>query len=242
MAALAERAGLSPDMVYRVESGAPASNRTAASLAVALGRRLELGLIDPRQRAVRPSLSVDLVHAAMGELEAGHLQGHGHVVSLDEPYQHFQFAGRADVVAWDVGRQALLHIENRTRFPDFQDMAGAFNAKRAYLGAALAERLGIGRWSSEAHVIAALWTGEVLHALRSRRHSFRALCPDPVIAFDSWWAGRPAGEGRTSALIVIDPRPAPRARPYIDLQASFGARPRYRGYAEVAAALGRRGG
>jgi hypothetical protein len=39
-------------------------------------------------------------------------------------------------------------IENRTRFPDFGETAGAFNAKRAYLGAALAERVGISRWAS----------------------------------------------------------------------------------------------
>ncbi len=79
----------------------------------------------------------------MGEFEAIRLRHFGRAVSLDEPYQHFQFAGRADLVAWDLDARALLHLENRTRFPNFQDMAGTFNSKRAYLGGVLADRVGI---------------------------------------------------------------------------------------------------
>ncbi len=31
------------------------------------------------------------------------------------------------------------------------------------------------RWLAESHVIAAVWSAEVLHAIRMRRESFRAL-------------------------------------------------------------------
>ena len=55
----------------------------------------------------------------MGEYEASHLRALGFKVGIDEPYQHYQFAGRADLVAWDVDARAFLHIENGTRFPDF---------------------------------------------------------------------------------------------------------------------------
>ena len=44
-----------------------------------------------------------LVHATMGEPELAYLRGRGYGVGVEEPYQHYQFAGRADVVAWDLG-------------------------------------------------------------------------------------------------------------------------------------------
>ena len=237
---LARRAGLSPEMVYRIEAGQPGSSESQTRLAVALGRQLRVGMVDPRQRAVeRAGLSRDVVHSAMGEFEAGRLRRTGAGVGIDEPYQHFQFAGRADVVAWDLGRAALLHIENRTRFPDFQEMAGAYNAKRAYLGAAIAARLGVARWASETHVIAALWSSEVLHALRLRTESLRAICPDDDGALREWWSGNWEMEGRTSALVVLDPMATARERPFIGLETALRTRPRYRGYADAVTRLGR---
>jgi hypothetical protein len=227
-------------MVYRVEAGGPASLQTAARLGVALERRVELELQERRGRVTaRPNLSVDVVHSAMGEIEAAQLRRRGYGVGLDEPYQHYQFAGRADVVAWDLERRALLHLENRTRFPDFQEMAGAYNAKRAYLAAALAARLGVRRWASESHVIVALWTSEILHSLRLRTASFRALCPDGEERFAAWWAGSPPSSGATSSLVVLDPTATLRQDLFIDLDRALAARPRHRGYAEARAALDR---
>ena len=175
----------------------------------------------------------------MGELEAAHLRRLGFAVGMDEPYQHYQFAGRADVIAWDLGRQALLHIENRTRFPDFQEMAGAFNAKRAYLGRVLAERLGVGRWCSETHAIVALWSSEVVHALRLRTDSFRTLCPDPPTSLESWWAGEPPTIGKRSCLVALDPLAPARKRLWIGLENALANLPRHRGYADVARLLAR---
>jgi hypothetical protein len=153
--------------------------------------------------------------------------------SLGGRNKHYQFAVRADVVAWDVEARALLHIENRTRFPDFQEMAGSFTAKRAYLGASVAERLGLPSWARETHVIAALWTSEVLHGCARTRSS---LCIDEPLAFHSWWSGTPLPRGVTSSLVVLDPLATQRQGRWIDLEHAIGAaRPRHRGYAEVAA-------
>jgi transcriptional regulator with XRE-family HTH domain len=238
---LARRADVSAVLVYRVEAGQSSSTEAAARLASSLGLRLDFELTDPR-RSSKPSLSADAVHSAMGELETAHLRGLGMPTGVDEPYQHFQFAGRADVVAWDVASAALLHIENRTRFPDFQEMAGAYNSKRAYLASSLGERLGIRHWASQTHVIAALWSSEVLHALRLRRESFRSLCPDPLAAFEHWWAGTPPSAGQSSILVVLDPLAAGRQRLFVALdEALAGARPRHRDYADVAARLLARG-
>lgn len=174
----------------------------------------------------------------MTEFEAEHFRGVRVPTGLDEPYQYFQYAGRADVVSWDLAKAAFLHIENRTRFPDFQEMAGAYNSKRAYLAGSLGERLGIRRWASQTHVVAALWSSEVLHALRLRRASFRSLCPDPLAAFEQWWAGTPPTSGHVSIFILLDPLAGGRQRPFIGLeQALAGARSRHRGYADAAARL-----
>ncbi len=201
----------------------------------ALGLKLEFELEDPRRKTPRPRQ--DTVHSAMGEFEAAHLRPLGFGLAIDEPYQHYQFAGRADVVAWDLDARALLHIENRTRFPDFQEAAGAFNAKKAYLGDALAERLEIGRWRSETHVVVALWSAEVIHALRIRTESFRTLCPDALDSFSAWWRGGPPGTGKTCVFVALDPLARGRQRTFVSLEQALVARPRHAGYAEAAARL-----
>jgi DNA-binding XRE family transcriptional regulator len=191
---LARRAGVSVATVHHVEAGRPASLETYARIASALGLRLDAAMSDPRHPAGR---SGDPVHAVMGELEATTLRPHGFGVAMDEPYQHYQFAGRADVVAWDVDRRALLHLENRTRFPNFQEAAGAFNAKRAYLGRALAERLGVPGWRSETHVMVVVWTAEAVHDLRRFEASMRATCPDQPTA------STPGGEASPPPPVVV---------------------------------------
>jgi transcriptional regulator with XRE-family HTH domain len=238
---LSDRAGVSRAVVYLVEGGRSASTETALRLASALGLRLDLQLLDPR-RADKPPRSADPVHAAMGEVQAAHLRRLGYRVGVDEPYQHYQFAGRADVTAWDGEHRAFLHLENRTRFPDFQEMAGSYNAKRAYLSAAIASRLGIRIWASETHVIVALWSAEVLHSLRLRPESFRSICPDPVDAFAEWWRGSPPHTRSTSSLIVFDPIASGRQRQFVALDEALSVRPRHRGYADAAARLIATGG
>jgi DNA-binding XRE family transcriptional regulator len=238
VAELAARAGTSRSSVYEAETGRPTSLEAIARLAQGLGLRIETELVDPRQRrGARQDLSVDPVHSAMGEFEARHFRALGVAVGIDEPYQHYQFAGRADLIAWDLDRRALLHIENRTRFPDLQRVAGSYNAKRAYLAAAIGKRLGAGQWASQTHVIAGLWSSEVLHVLRLRTETFRALCPDPASAFEAWWAGSPPRTGTASVLVVLDPFARGRRRVFIGLDVATVVRPRLAGYVEAARRL-----
>jgi transcriptional regulator with XRE-family HTH domain len=233
LAELASRSSVSTSALHALETGARGSLEWSVRAARALGMEIRVEMVDPRHRN-DPRQDADLVHAAMGDLEIAHLRSRGLPVGVDEPYQHYQFAGRADVVAWDLDRRALLHIENRTRFPDVQAMAGSFNAKRDHLAASVARRVGLRRFESQTHVIVALWSAEVLHALRLRPATFRALCPDPPDAFDAWWGGDPPLAGITSSLVLLDPFAQGRERRTVSLdRALSGVRPRVRGYAEA---------
>lgn len=236
---LGERSGLSAAAIHAIEAGRPATLDSYARLSVALGLRPEFDLVDPRGPRVRPSLEVDLVHGAMAEAQSAHLAALGYAVAVDEPYQHYQFAGRADVLAWNVSGPHLLHIENRTRFPDLQAVAGSYNAKRAYLPGAVAHRLGIRRWASVTHVMAAVWSAEVLHAVRLRPATFRALCPDPAHRFSAWWAGVAPDPGTASSFVIFDPLPGIRSsrRRFVGLDEAMRVEPRYRGYADAASRL-----
>ena len=225
--------------VHAVEHGRPASLDVYAALADALGLEPTFDLIDPRRRNAM-SRAEDPVHAAMGEALAERLTSFGFEVALDEPYQHYQFAGRADVVAWSVPDRALLHAENRTRFPNLQEAFGSYNAKRRYLPAIVAERAGLRRgWASVTNVVVALWSSEVLHAMRLHPASFRATCPDAPDAFDAWWAGQPIERGVSSTIVLFDPVGGGRSdrRRFIGFASVDGARGRYRDYADAFEAI-----
>lgn len=231
-------------MVHAVEAGSTAGLESYARIAVALGLRPSLAFQDERARTAGPNPrrgGEDFVHAAMGELEAAALSRPGRSIGIDEPYQHFQFAGRADVLACE-GRD-LLHIENRTQFPNVQEAAGSYNAKRQYLARALAERLEIGPdgWRSVTHVMACLWSAEVLHVLRMHRATFRAICPDDADRLESWLTGERPSPGTASTLVLLDP-----SVPFGSPQRTIAkgeeierARPRHRTFADAAEALRR---
>jgi transcriptional regulator with XRE-family HTH domain len=241
MSELAARSGLSVPAVHAIEHGRRASLPSYVALGLALHLEPAFELHDERRRresARATSRRLDPVHAAMGEFEASHLEVLGFPLAIDEPYQHYQFAGRADLVAWRLEPPAILHVENRTRFPAVGEIAGAWNAKRSYLAPELAGRLGIRGFLSETHVMVCLWSSEVLHALRMQPATFRALAPDPPAAFEAWWAGRPPERGRTSSLVVLDPFAEGRQRRMIDLTTALTtARPRVSGYAEATSRL-----
>lgn len=236
--ALASKARVATGTVHNVETGAPASLDTYARLAKALGRELRVHLSIPgRQSALR--VDADLVHAAMGERQAAMLQSHAFLVSVDEPWQHFHFAGRADILAWDLARSAILHIENRTRFPDVQDAVGRFRGKRRYLTTALARSLGFEQLPrTETHVMVALWSNEVQRVLRRDPATFRATCPDPPDDFFAWWKGEPPKASRTTSFVLFDPFATGRQRRFLSLgEAIDGTRARVHDYAEAAERL-----
>lgn len=237
---VARRAGLSTGYVHAIEHGRPASIATYAAMAAALELEPVFDLVDPRRR--RASMrQEDPVHAAMGEAIARKVSVPQVEVALDDPFQHYQFAGRADVLAWSIEQRALLHVENRTRFPNIQDAFGSYNTKRRYLPAIVAERIGLrGGWASLTNVIVALWSSEVLHDVRLHRASFSAVCPDPLSAFESWWSGTMPDKGRaTSTLVFFDPIDAGRSdrRRFVGMDAIDATRGRYRGYADALGVL-----
>jgi transcriptional regulator with XRE-family HTH domain len=233
---LADGAGLSREAIRRLEAGAAGSVEAYARVAAALAHRPELHLVDPRGRPLRRT--EDPAHSWMGDVEAARFQGFGLGTSLDEPFQHYQFAGRADLIAWSLERRALLHVENRTQFPNLQEAAGSYNAKRAYLAAAVADRLKVrGGFVSVGHVMVCLRSADVVHTLRLRTASFRALCPDGADAFEAWWIGDPPRASVTSSLVVLDPLERPRSRRWVDFAGALTARPRYSGYADAVAKM-----
>lgn len=240
---LAERAGISIAHLQELEAGEPVSLETYARVTTALDLRPELLALDPRQRrhaAQNPEGGQDFVHAAMGELEAARFRSFGFGVRMDEPYQHYQFAGRADVVAWDTQRRALLHVENRTAFPNVQEALGSYATKRTYLAGVLADRLSMRRgWMSVTHCLVTLWSAEAMHHIRLRAESFRAACPDEPADFADWWAGRPPTTNAvSSAFVLLDPAiVAPDKRRFGSLDDAMRVRPRYRNYAEAAERL-----
>src|SRR5207247_8929947 len=76
---LGHRSGLTAAGIARLEAGLAGSLESYARIAVALGRRPELHLLDERQaRAFRAE---DPVHAWMGEIQAAHLQARGFTVA-----------------------------------------------------------------------------------------------------------------------------------------------------------------
>ncbi len=169
MRTLAARAAVSSSTIHKIENGARASIGMYVRVAKALDREFACQLVDPtgRRDAVRDD--ADIVHAAMGELEVATLRSHGFRTGLDEPWQHYHFAGRADVLGWDTALSALLRIENRTRFPDVQDSIGRFKNEQRYLVTALWRPLGFERLPrTELHVMVGLWSAEVLRVLRQR--------------------------------------------------------------------------
>lgn len=237
---VAARAGLSTSFVQAVERGRPAGLAAYSAIAAALGLDPEFDFVDPRRRA-KAVRREDPVHAAMGEAIAQRLRSHGLEIALDDPFQHYQFAGRADVLAWSIRGRALLHIENRTRFPNIQEAFGSYNIKRRYLPAIAADRLGLRRgWDTVTNVVVALWSSEVLRDLRLHPNSFRAVCPDPSDAFTAWWTGAlPDGRGATSSLVLFDPIGEGRSdrRRFVGLDDIDKVRGRYRGYADALDAI-----
>jgi hypothetical protein len=237
---VARRADLSVSFVHGIEHGRPASLAAYVAVAAALGLEPAFELVDPRRRRSVAGHE-DPVHAAMGEAIAQRMGSVGMEVALDDPFQHYQFAGRADLLAWSIERRALLHVENKTRFPNIQEAFGSYNVKRRYLPAIAADRLGLRTgWDVVSNVVVALWSSEVLHAIRLHPSSFRAVCPDPASTFGDWWSGEPPREsGVTSSLILFDPIGGGRSdrRRYVGLEEADNVRSRYRGYADALEAL-----
>ncbi len=167
------------------------------------------------------------MHAAVVELLAARYAAQGRVVAADEPYQHYQFAGRADLAVVETAGPDLLHHEVKTAIPNVGELARAWNAKRRYLAAAIVERHGIRTgFRSVTHVLTVAWTADCLHVLWLREATIRSLGQDPSLSFAAWWdGGRPEAAGITSTVVVIDPMARPRARVWAPLDRDAATSP-----------------
>lgn len=227
--AVADAAGLSPAAVARLERGGTGGLATYLRLAGVLGLRLTWEL-----HALAHTLEAeDAVHAVMAEVQARRFGTGLRQVLIDEPYQHFRFAGRGDLVVVDRGRSAIHHSENKTRIVNVGELSGSFNAKCRWLGAEVAERSGIRRLTSESHTLVLLWSEEVLAVARALGRTLRALGPHGTGAFEAWWDGVPP-VGLHRGIVVLDPIDRGPAQPqWVGLDEALEARPRYRGYADA---------
>src|SRR5687768_15402262 len=89
---VAHRAGVGRSTIQRLESGEPSSLETYARVASALALRPDLVFADPARRERGARADEDVVHSAMGEVEARRLAAAPSLrLAIDEPYQHFQF-------------------------------------------------------------------------------------------------------------------------------------------------------
>ena len=131
------------------------------------------------------------MHAAIVETLAARYAAQGRLVAADEPFQHFQFAGRADVTAVDPAGPDLLHHEVKTAIPNVGELAGAWNVKRQYLAASIAQRHGFrGGFRSVTHVAHDRLDRRLpARPPPSRSHRSAACGPDAPDAFARWWEG-----------------------------------------------------
>ena len=117
-------------------------SRPTRRVFTALGVPLDMTGDPTPPGAAAPGRGQDLVHSAMGELEApaAPARSGSRLPSTSPTSTTSSLAVRT----WSRGTRqpsALLHIENRTQFPNVQEALGGFGSKRAYLGGVLAARL-----------------------------------------------------------------------------------------------------
>lgn len=227
--AVAGAAGLSPAAVARLERGGTGGLATYLRLADVLGLRLTWEL-----HALAHTLEAeDAVHAVMAEVQARRFGTGQRRVLIDEPYQHFRFAGRGDLVVVDRARSALHHSENKTRIVNVGELSGSFNAKCRWLAQDVAERHGLGRLKSESHTLVLLWSEEVLAVARTLGRTLQALGQHGARPFGAWWDGRPL-PGVHRGIVVFDPIDRGSGQPqWVGLDEALQARPRYQGYADA---------
>jgi hypothetical protein len=80
-----------------------------------------------------------------------------------------------------------------------------------------------------------LWSAEVVHAIRRRPASFRALTPDDEQRFTASIRGEPPSAGVSRSLLVLDPLATGRRRAFVGLEAVLGGvRLRVRDHREAA--------
>lgn len=158
---LAERAGVSREVISRLERGdfEGMAFRSMSQVAEALGGQLDVQL---RWRGARLDHLLDAEHAAIQDGEARQLVEWGWIVRAEVSFNHSGDRGRVDLVAYAPAVGVLMVVEVKSVIGDIQDTIGRLNVK-ARLGSVLAREVGIG---TVAAVVPALVIGDSRAARR----------------------------------------------------------------------------
>lgn len=139
---LGRRAGLSRDVVHRIETGdlVGVTLGAASRVADAIGATLAVEL---RWHGADLDRLVDAHHAALVRAIALRLERLGWIVHVEVSFNHFGDRGRCDLVGWHPPTATLVVVEAKTRIGDIQDTIGRLDVKQR-LGAEIARQLGLG--------------------------------------------------------------------------------------------------
>lgn len=149
--ALASHAGVSREMVSRIERG-DVTGMTIGSLdrvAQALGATLGVEL---RWRGAGLDRLLDSAHARLQQDFARWLTSIGWVVHVEVSFNHYGDRGRVDIVALHPTLRNVLVVEIKSALGDIQETVGRLDVK-ARLGRVIAAELG---WNQVAAVVPVL--------------------------------------------------------------------------------------
>lgn len=194
--ALGGRAGVSREMVSRIERG-DVAGMTISSLehvAAALGATL---LVQLRWQGANLDRLMDAAHARLQEDVASWLTTIGWVVHVEVSFNHYGDRGRVDIVAFHPTLRLVLIIEIKSALGDIQDTLGRLDVK-ARLGRVIAAELG---WNQVSAVVPALVITDsravrrqiAAHEALFERYSLRGRKATA-------WLRRPAGTAPTGIL------------------------------------------
>lgn len=158
---LASSAGVSRELVSRVERGAAASVTIGALLRLAAAVDSTLS-VEFRWRGEHLDRLVDAGHAALEESGARRLRAAEWRVEAEVSFNHFGDRGRIDLLCFHEASGVLLVVEAKTRIVDIQDMLGRLDVK-VRLGAEAAMNQG---WPRPRRVVPCLQLADTRSARR----------------------------------------------------------------------------
>jgi len=158
---LGERAGVSREMVSRLERG-ELRGMTLASIdrvAEALGATVDVTL---RWRGENLDRVLDAAHAALQKTVAATLTSLGWLVRVEVSFNHYGDRGRVDVIAFHPMLRVVVVVEVKSALGDLQETFGRLDVK-ARLARTIAAEVG---WAAPAGVVPMLVIGDSRTARR----------------------------------------------------------------------------
>jgi len=214
---LAERAGMSREMISRVERGALTGMQIGHLVRIveALGGSVA---IEVRRRGEQLDRLVDAAHAAIESQVASLLTNAGWLVQVEVSFNRYGERGRCDIVALHRRSGIMVVVEVKSRLGDLQETLGRLDVKRRIAGY-IAGELG---WSRPTQVVPCLVIGDSRAARRLvKNHAplFRGFATRGRSAIA--WIRRPAGSPDIGLLWFQADAPSSRG-----VTARFGSRVR----------------